>query len=350
MTLAELGSRYDDFYAPRFVLRIGGSEYENEQGLVSGVTVDGAAEKADRFSFSLDTAYDAREGQFPDLDWDTFGTGTDVEIDVGYGQTVETVLVGSIAEQRVNFPREGSPQVDVSGYGLLHEMQRTSKSRSWDETTDSDVAEEVANEYRFDTVTVDEVDNERPKVFQSDETDYAFLQRLAERNSGENGGYRVTIRRDEFIFGTAPSDEEPTVTLPYGDALQSFSPDYRTGSQVGSVEVRGYDAGGKSGISGEVQSDTSGEGKEVVQKEVDSQSEAETAARARLDDIESDRLSGRGETIGLPEIRAGKTVELTRLGDRFSGEYYVESASHSVGSDGYTTTFTVRLPKGVTLE
>jgi phage protein D len=350
MTLADLGSRYDDFYTPRFLLRVGGSEYGSDQGLVSSVSVDTAAEKADRFSFTLDTAYDAREGRFPDLDWGTFDMGTDVEIDVGYGKTTETILVGSIAEHRVDFPRNGSPQVDISGYGLLHEMQRNSNSRSWDETTDSDVAKEVANEYRFETVTVEETDTQRPKIVQNDETDHTFLERLAEPNSDEDAGYRVTVRRDEFIFGTPPSDEEPTVTLPYGDALQSFSPEYRTGSQVGSVEVRGYDSGTKSGIVGTAKSDTVQEGSEVVRRQVDSQAEAETAARARLDDIESDRLTGRGESIGLPEIQAGKTVELSRLGDRFSREYYVESASHTVGTDGYTTSFTVRLPEGVSLE
>jgi uncharacterized protein len=56
----------------------------------------------------------------------------------------------------------------------------------------------------------------------------------------------------------------------------------------------------------------------------------------------NNRLTGRGETIGNPEIRAGKMVCLDGLGPSFSGNYRVTSASHSIDSNGYRTNFQVR--------
>jgi phage protein D len=350
MTLADLGDRYDDFYAPRFVLRLDGEVYDQTHGIVSSVSVDSAAEKADRFSFAIEGAYDEADGEFTNLDWGRFDPEAEVEVEMGYGETTETLLVGRIAEQRLRFPAEGTPSVEVSGYGLMHELQNDTRSRSWDEATHSEVAEEVADEYRFDTVEVTATDTQHPTVVQEAETDLAFLERLAEKNGSDGNSFQVTVRRDEFRFGPAPDDEEPAVTLAYGDALQSFSPEYRTGSQVGSVEVRGYDVGGASAVKGTAESDGAGSGTERLHQPVRSRSEAESVAQARLGEIEEGRLSGRGESIGLPEIKAGKPVALERLGERFSKTYYVESATHRVATDGYSTSFQVRLADGEAIE
>ena len=350
MTLAELGSRYDNFYAPRFVLRLGGEVYEQTHGIISGVSVDSAAEKADRFSFTIEGVYDESEGEFTGLEWSRFETDAEVEIEMGYGETTETLLVGQIEEHRLNFPAQGAPSVDVSGYGLMHEMRDGTKSRSWDDATHSEVAEEIANEYRFDTIDVEPTDGQDAKVVQNDQSDLEFLEELAGKNGTDGRRYQVTVRRDEFRFGPAPSDEESTVTLAYGDALQSFSPEYRTGSQVGSVEVRGYNVDDAQGVKGSAESRGPGSGTERLHRPVGSQAEAETVAQARLGEIRDDRLSGRGESIGLPEIKAGKAVTLERLGERFSKKYYVESATHRVGSEGYTTSFQVRLADGEEIE
>lgn len=350
MTLAEFAARYDDFYAPRFVLRLGGAPYDGGDATVASVSVEAAAEKADRFSFTVEGAYEQGEGGFADLDWGAVATDTTVEIAMGYGTTTETLLVGTVAEHRPSFPARGSPTVEVSGYGLMHELRDGTAARTWDDATDAEVAEAVAGEYRFDRVEVAPTDTRHPKVVQDDETDLAFLRRLADRNGTDAGSYQVTVRRDAFRFGPAPDDEAPTATLSYGDALRSFSPEYRTGGQVGSVEVRGYSATDAEGVTGTADSDGPGSGTEVVRRPVRSTAEAETAARARLGEIEDQRLSGRGESVGLPEITAGKPLALEGLGERFSKTYYVETATHRADTDGYTTSFSVRLADGEAIE
>ena len=61
-------------------------------------------------------------------------------------------------------------------------------------------------------------------------------------------------------------------------------------------------------------------------------------------------IRGRGCSIGLPDLRPGKNVELIGLGSKFSGDYHVESSTHTINNSGYTTSFEVRKTHGVELE
>jgi phage protein D len=53
-------------------------------------------------------------------------------------------------------------------------------------------------------------------------------------------------------------------------------------------------------------------------------------------------VEANGETVGLPELRAGRKVQIENLGERFSGVYYVTESVHTIGGSGYKTTFKAR--------
>lgn len=71
-------------------------------------------------------------------------------------------------------------------------------------------------------------------------------------------------------------------------------------------------------------------------------SDAEGMAKARYNALLKEFITGEGKCGGTPAIRAGKTIEINGLGERFSGIYYVVSSTHSINDEGYTTTFTVK--------
>ena len=50
----------------------------------------------------------------------------------------------------------------------------------------------------------------------------------------------------------------------------------------------------------------------------------------------------RAESIGIPEIRAGETIILTGLGEKFSQKYFITETTHQISSSEYETTFTIR--------
>ena len=73
-----------------------------------------------------------------------------------------------------------------------------------------------------------------------------------------------------------------------------------------------------------------------------SQEEANTRAKAILDERAQDFVTGDGECIGLPEIVPDINVSLQGIGTRFSKLYYVSEATHKLDSGGYRTTFKVQ--------
>lgn len=335
MSLEPFRKKYDDFYTPRFDVTAGGETIRESDGTISDLVVDSIRDGADHFAFTIEGKYDNETREFSGIDRDLFSSGTRVRIRMGYGDHREPVFSGRIQSVRPEFSPAGEPSVEISGFGLLHDMTRGTTSRSWDEAADSDVVEDVASEYPFDHVTVEETGTTHRKVIQENQSDYRFLRELADRN-----GFELFADRETLLFRTPKDDRSPEVTLQYGRSLHSFTPEFNEADQVQIVEVRHWDPQRKAEIVGSADRD-SGTGTKVLRIPVESRDEAEQTARAELDRLSEGMVMGAGESIGLPEIRAGTTLRLDGLGDMFTGTYYVQQATHRIDSSGYHTTFEV---------
>ena len=130
--------------------------------------------------------------------------------------------------------------------------------------------------------------------------------------------------------------------------------------QVDSVVVKGWDVDKQAAIIGQAQEGTLypdieeskngatwagsfGSGKLViVDQPVVSQAEADTLAAARLNERSGAFVEAEGMAYRRPDIRAGKSVDLQLIGERFSGKYLVTNATHYYSSEGFHTRFTVR--------
>jgi phage protein D len=65
-------------------------------------------------------------------------------------------------------------------------------------------------------------------------------------------------------------------------------------------------------------------------------------AKGQFNDMAFDVVLGEGTCSGDPTIHAGTVIELKALGQRFSGLYYITSATHSYRAGrGYITSFSV---------
>jgi hypothetical protein len=56
----------------------------------------------------------------------------------------------------------------------------------------------------------------------------------------------------------------------------------------------------------------------------------------------NNRLTGSGSAVGNLAIGAGKVIDLKGLGEQFSGLYRITSATHSIDSGGFRTSFDAR--------
>jgi phage protein D len=148
----------------------------------------------------------------------------------------------------------------------------------------------------------------------------------------------------------------------------SFAPEINLSEQVTQVEVYGWNVQTKKPIVGRARKgDELGRdrarasgaprasGAEYLQKiakqdegvlrvrlPVFSEQEATQSARAILNRRSEGFVGGRGESIGIPDIRPNTNVALKGLGDLFSSTFYVHQATHTVDTSGYRTTFQVK--------
>ena len=75
----------------------------------------------------------------------------------------------------------------------------------------------------------------------------------------------------------------------------------------------------------------------VVDEPVHTVDQAKQRARAILRDQLKNIVKSNGTTVGLPDLRAGQRVQITNLGARFSGTYFVTATTHTINDSGYTT-------------
>ena len=66
---------------------------------------------------------------------------------------------------------------------------------------------------------------------------------------------------------------------------------------------------------------------------------AKERAKAEMTAIAKELVKATGSAVGMPELRAGRVIEILGLGARFSGLYRLSQTTHSLGASGYTVSF-----------
>jgi len=356
LTIQELEKTYRNFYVPDYRIVVNEKDLLRQLFMeIASVQVDTTLKGGDRFSFTVNSTFNFQKREFEHLE-DTFAFGNSVLIYMGYqnGKGLPVMIMGKITAVQTSFPASGLPQINVSGYDLTYCMGKGRKSRPpWTNKTDSYVVSKVAEEYGLNPQVVD-TKVEHPTTHQSQESDAEFLERLTTRN-----GYECFAIKKDLYFRPPPKKEEGAVlSLEWGKGLLSFSPEINLAEQISKVEVRGWDINSKQEIVGKAEA---GEeparapgrlsGAEVVKKvcreqgemkvreAVFSQQEAKRRAEAILKERSELFVQGSGESIGMPEIRAGNFIELKGMGQLFSRPYYIQQSTHTINSSGYRTTF-----------
>jgi phage protein D len=369
MDLAALSADYGGFYAPAFFVRVDGADLMRTHLVaVSQVQVDLELGATGHFNFTVVDAYSFKDHRFLSGTGrplrELLAFGAPVEICMGYGdaRTVPVITRGVITEMSTSFPESGSPELSVSGHDNAFPLTNGKRSHTWSKSRDSDVVQQIARDYNLqaavDTTPVQEAQTE-----QNQESDFAFIKKLADRNHFELF-VDDSDRRSVLRFARPRDDASAVLTLAWGAGLLSFRPSANLAGQVGSVEVYGWDPqklepivgrAGRNDLSGLAARQRSagdlfaalagGSGRQPVMRlrqPVFTQAEADTRARAALNENAKAFLTGDAESIGLPEIRPDRNVELASLGDPFSRTYYVQQATHKVDANGYRTRFKVK--------
>lgn len=285
------------------------------------------------------------------------------------------VFLGEITGVEASFPASGLPAMRMVAHDYLHRLADGTVGRSFGLLPDWLVASILSAENLLlpavDPVvaaasTATAVIN---AIFrgagrkQRGQTDLQLLKEIADTYDADfwvdgNILYLSRVMGKEYT---------PRLTLTWGESLLSFSPRVSTiGKVIGvsckftlplipldfvlaaawdfdreSLSVRvvpgAVAAASKSLLGGPVMS--------LVNRKLNNPADITQSALALarlLRNKLNTRLTGSGEAVGDPRIRAGAIIRLDGLGPSFSGDYRVTSATHTINSGGYRTSFRVR--------
>ncbi|MFF4369390.1 VgrG-related protein [Streptomyces sp. NPDC001594] len=263
----------------------------------------------------------------------------------------------------------------VRGFDPSHRLHRGRSTRTFLNSTDGQIAQQVAADAGLPVGDVDMSGTRYAHVSQVAETDWEFLRRRARARGWETG-----VRDGKFHFGP-PSGKaggllsggsSGPVTLTFGDNLLAFRPRLTPSGPAREVEVRAWDAHSGKAVSSraDVRDSRDGPTGAAVTSTFDHPSTPSNQRRAskpdRLDVVTgatavgaaaaqglaerakglATRLAGaRGEAegrlMGHPGVRAGVEVEVDGVPKAFAGRWRVSQAQHVFGEqEGYRTRFT----------
>ncbi len=353
-----------EFFAPTFKVTVNGIELNQEVlNYISQISVVTEPDTVDQCSLTL-------ANPFPDLRWThhkkdaaLFGEGNAIQITMGYIEDAQPMFDGEITSISPVFPESGTPTVSIEGRSRLHRLKVGTNTRTFQKVTDKQMAQRIADDLALE-LQADDTKQVYDYVIQYNQTDLAFLLERAKRIHFEI----QIVDAKTLKFQKSKEGTSKTYTLVWGspqknlDAkknlmpLKNFTPTMDLLRPVNEVVVRGHDPKTKKPIFGKavVPEDKMGEqtGAELAVKAfkwrkeeiqattpIATKDEADRLAQAILNDRALELLTGSGSTIGIPDLRAGNSVELAGLGPRFSTKYYVTQATHTIGSGGYQTSF-----------
>jgi uncharacterized protein len=290
------------------------------------------------------------------IDDDLFAVGNVVEIKLGYGNDLETLIIGEITGLEPEFVFDRLPGLTVRGFDRRHRMQRGRKTRTFVNQKDSDIAAKIAAEAGLRAETIDS-SVIHDYVIQANQTDLEFLQERARRIQ-----YEAVVYDKQLSFRPVQNNKSEALTVTMDDHLLEFYPRLSMARQVSEVTVRGWDPKKKEEILSTAQAGTESStmggkesGSKITQRAFGStvevlsarpsmtQAEADQIAKATLNQRALSLIEGEGLCLGRTDLRAGKVIKINGVGSRFGGQYYITTASHRyTAQGGYRTQFEVR--------
>ncbi len=359
MDVVKLSRATMSFYAPRFEVEIENLRLSADMAkAVIDVSVDTKMDEGASFRMTIHDDFDMKTQTYRWLDHELFTPGNTVTIRMGYGSELTVMVMGNITRIEPSFFSGETPTIDISGQDLSYDsLKRSSPERTFLNESYSDIVRRVASEAGL-TATVDETGVYEPFVRKnSNTTFYSFLKELARR-----AGFTLSVEQQTLSFVKPRDDRKEVLTLELGKDIISFRPAMNTTGLYTEVEVRGHNpqdpstpivgratAGSERSQEPErrtasqvVEQRHGAQRKVITNVIVNSVEHANAIASSLLNEASDTYIEGEAECVGLSQIKPGLTISLEKMGNRFSGKYYVKEATHTMNNSGYRTRFTVK--------
>jgi phage protein D len=385
--LAEASRQLGGFYVPRFEIRVEGAGLPDDVLRdVTEVRYKDNVDQLDSFQLTVNN-WHTEEKVFKYMGAETpeiLNRGDDrakryklfepcdkeVQLSMGYAPVMKLMMTGTFVTMEPEFQTNAAPILKVRGLNILHQLRRKKYDDAFENKKDSEIAEIIGRRRdrklrapRFPlririSESAKQAEESIPFVAQKKEFDIDFLWKRARHQ-----GYVVVIEEEsdehprQLYFGPSEQTENRiTYELEWGKSLIQFSPRLTTANQFKSVTVNGWNRRRQKPISVKIDftdreirrlnSDLhemickcDPREEYVVDEPVFTENQARRRARALLLDQHKQMVKATGKTVGLPELRAGANVEITGVGSRLNGTYFITQTEHILNDSGYITQF-----------
>jgi uncharacterized protein len=278
--------------------------------------------------------------------------GSTVAVEMGDSDRRDLVFAGEITGLDIAFSGKLAVTLSLRGYDGRHRMMRARLSKNYENIKDSDIARQIGQAHGLHVEAV-ATSPAHKTLSRGLMNDLEFLKLRASEI-----GYEVLVIGETLHFRPCQHKAAPVKTLSAGRDLLDFHAAVTSMNMPTEVAVRAWDVINKKAIVGKADSSALGRGSGPARAKtfgaavvidgghpVASQAEAEKLAAAQLLELALSHVTAEASLHGDSSLAAGSVVELTEVGARFSGNYYITSASHDftlAGSRRYETHLTLR--------
>jgi phage protein D len=347
-----------DFYVPRFEVEIDDKKLDpvTSKAILNVEVTEKIADGASS-TLTIHDEFDMSAQKFKYLDDPLFDVGKQINIKMGYGNSLKDVFKGTITRIEPSFFTGDVPTFTIEAHAFSYNsLKRNSPAKKFKETKFSDVAKKIAQKTNLKSVVDETEEYKKPIQKNNDISCFKFLKDLAKEAKS-----LFFINRGTLYFIKMEDNREEILTLELGKDIINFRPNIKTTKLLTEVEVRWSNPDNpdkpivslvKAGDEGDIESGTKtgsqlakekvgGIRKVITCRAANSINHAKEIAETELRKANNTLIEGTGECLGMPQIRPGVKIGLKKVGNKFSGTYFVTGATHTINDSGYRTRFSV---------
>ncbi|WP_162415416.1 type VI secretion system tip protein VgrG [Cyclobacterium roseum] len=288
---------------------------------------------------------DVARRDFPISNEETFLPGNEIEILCGYHNDNSGVFKGIITNHKLRI-RDGRQQLVLDCRDKAYKMTQGRKSGYYYDQADSDLMEVLIQRNELEA-EVESTHYTHPELIQYQCSDWDFLVTRAQAN-----GRLVQVEDGKVKVNAPDVGQTPLETATFGANILEFDAEMDGRNQFSAVasygwnttdqemvKIEGADPGVRlnGNISAENLSERMGAGPlELRNGGRISETSLQDWADANWLIRQLSKIRGRVKFQGIPQVLPGKLIELSGVGDRFSGTAYVSGVQHQIAGGNWT--------------
>jgi Rhs element Vgr protein len=278
---------------------------------------------------------------------EAFTPGSDVEIQLGYGDTKTTVFKGIITGNRLKIQSLSGPTLILSCQDKAIKLKPGIKTRAFTQQTDSVIIENIISQAGLEKA-VDSTAYINPQLIQFQETDWDFVVKRAQAN-----GLIVYAEAGKVLVKKPVSKDGPVLKVEYGLDIYEFDAEIDAASQLASVTYGGWDfktqtllsgvstepvVNRQGNLTGKKLSEVVGPVEETIQTTLPLPAkELKVNADAKLFNNRLERIRGRVSFQGSALAKVNTLIELVGCGARFNGPALISRVQHTLIDGNWKT-------------